>query len=453
MNMLKPTVIFPIETKSRELASKVLLALECYRRGMRSYIGSKNAINYLVPKLRSGIFFAKSGMTAKAIEKLKKNCTHYVVLDEEIGLAMPHLSQRFAERIGPDICPIIDKIFVIGEEHKRIAHTVCQKSDQDICATGWPRIDLWRSQFVPYLQKEVTAIKVKYGNFILLSSNFGATSERMLNARLKDIKSSHVDEELKQFLQKRNYYFFQAFLNYIELIRQIVKHRPNLNIVIRPHPADDHQGWRDSLKGISNVHIVYQGELSPWLYGSQGLLHYGCTSGIQAALAGIPSLVYQRPTGSLGEPVSFAVSNQATTLEEVLTFIDQLPMVDASDVRAHGSAVIGNSIAAFQGELAVEKIADILASLCNPTILPITFSIRDHIIAEVRQIAYRFKVKLNRYLDAPRVRTIVSPQQKIPNGIRFDEIVGLINALAPLICLPTNKITCRHVSRDLVSIE
>ena len=140
--------MFPIEIKARELNSKILLALQCAKRGMRAYIGSKTSINQLYPKLESSIFFYKSGDRDDRIKNIKKYCSHFVVMDEEVGPAIPNdfICKTLKNRMRKDSIPLIDKFFVIGEKYRECAQKIYNKCEEDVIASGWPRIELWRKE-------------------------------------------------------------------------------------------------------------------------------------------------------------------------------------------------------------------------------------------------------------------------------------------------------------------
>ena len=56
-------------------------------------------------------------------------------------------------------------------------------------------------------------------------------------------------------------------------------------IIVRPHPAEDHKVWLEKTSDLKKTKVVYQGEITPWLLASKGLLHRGCTTAIQASIS------------------------------------------------------------------------------------------------------------------------------------------------------------------------
>ena len=74
----------------------------------------------------------------------------------------------------------------------------------------------------------------------------------------------------------------------IKVFKKIDKDKSCPQIIIRPHPAEDHDEWRRIASSFSKIKVIYEGEITPWIYASSALLHRGCASAIQAYMFGIP---------------------------------------------------------------------------------------------------------------------------------------------------------------------
>jgi len=451
--MEKKTVLFPIEIKARELKSKILLSLECAKRGMRAYIGSKTAINMLYPKLDSGIYFHKSGDRVERINRIKNHCSHFVIIDEEVGPAIPNdfLYQTLKNRLRPDAIKHIDKIFLIGEKYKNIAKNVYDKSENDLIATGWPRIDLWRKEFLPLHSKETQEIKKKYGDYILLSSNFGVTSKLSLKLWERHVREHKVwGNDYKDYFLKNIYSKYESFLLYGNLIRDICNKREDLKFIIRPHPADDFDGWKKQIENIPNVKLIYEGEISPWIYASTCLLHYGCTSAVQAKMANIPSIVYKKPDGILGDTTAFNISKQFYDTNEFINFIDNINNHLSSKRSKENLEILKSNISSLEGETASSKIANILSNLDTKKINQSSLSLSEKLMLEGKYFGLKGIFIKNKIFGENET----SPRsQKIPGGISEFEIKNFAKKVAPFIHLKPNNISCEKTARNLVKIE
>ena len=448
--MKKKTILFPIEIKARELNSKILLSLECAKRGMRAYIGSKTAINRLYPKLDSGIFFYKSSMPLDRVKNIRKTCSHFVILDEEMGPAVPNSKNLFKTRIPKKLIPLIDRYFVLGKNHLEEVLSVTTMAKEDIAPTGWPRVDLWRPDFVSLFEGKIREIKAKYGDYVLLSSNFGVTSERMLGKWMREIDKMNIDASSKKLWKEKMINKYESFNQYCNILYKISKSNINVKIIVRPHPADDHNGWHKKVGGLRNIEVIYQGEISPWLYASKGLLHYGCTTGVQAGIAGIPSWVYKPPTGELGNTPAFKVSEKADDIKDIFRFFEQLDKYDKSQIQAETLQKIAPSVNSINGEFASSKIAKVLSRLKSEKIYPAQFSKGDLAYLEARNVGYKGLLLKNKLIGSNEI----SPKsQKIPGGIEAGEIKGFIEMIAAKIGLNVEEVKLRKISRNLFEIE
>ena len=67
---------------------------------------------------------------------------------------------------------------------------------------------------------------------------------------------------------------------------------PERAIVIRPHPADNIETWKDNLKEYSNVFIEYEYSATPWIVASACMIHSSCATGTEGFLMNKPVFSY-----------------------------------------------------------------------------------------------------------------------------------------------------------------
>jgi hypothetical protein len=65
---------------------------------------------------------------------------------------------------------------------------------------------------------------------------------------------------------------------------------PQRLLVLRPHPSEDARFWRSLADRVSNLRIVTGTEAIPWTLASDCLVQTGCTTGVEAAILGVPSI-------------------------------------------------------------------------------------------------------------------------------------------------------------------
>ena len=62
---------------------------------------------------------------------------------------------------------------------------------------------------------------------------------------------------------------------------------PQCRVVIRPHPTEKAQAWRDA---FPEAEVVEGSDLLPWIRGALVVVHANSTTGLEAALIGVPSI-------------------------------------------------------------------------------------------------------------------------------------------------------------------
>ena len=284
MDKSRKSIYIPIEIKVRELNSQLLLAAKAAEEGFATYIGSKPMIYHIVKNkpTRGGIFLYKGGLNNKKdlINEIKSKVDAYCVLDQELG---PVFSKELSDRRLDSINQVlIDRYFAYDKNVVDFARDNYSSLNRDsIILSGWPREELWTKKYHFLYEKEKSRILSKYGDFFLFSSNFGFTSA----FRIKEERNKYTrlrDEEHIKRMEKSMLKSFEGYTSFVNFIKQFSSENNDFKIIIRPHPSEDHKAWRDDLAGLSNVKIIYKGEITPWILAAKGLIHTGCTSAIQS---------------------------------------------------------------------------------------------------------------------------------------------------------------------------
>jgi hypothetical protein len=65
-----------------------------------------------------------------------------------------------------------------------------------------------------------------------------------------------------------------------------------INFVIRPHPSESFVEYNKIASNYSNVKVEKRGNVVPWILASLAVIHYDCTTGMEAALAEVPVISY-----------------------------------------------------------------------------------------------------------------------------------------------------------------
>lgn len=306
---MKPTIYICVEIKSREYDSQILLAAYAARRGYRVYIGTHAAIYALLRKKKSkdGLLLDKSTQPRDRMLWVRDRIEQYCILDAELS---PILIERIAReefptRIYQDTVELIDKYFVVGPAMATVAKEFFKDRSRIVSMTGWPRIDIWTNFGKKIYANEVKGITSTYGDFLLFVSSFGQirNPDETQNLRSADvIKDAELNSAERKFDQ------YEKFNQAISLIRDLDANKNVPTVIVRPHPSESISVWRDQLRNLKKTFVVQDGDVSPWIYAAQGLIHNGSTTSIQGHYAGKDLIMLNQFTNIRYVPVPEALS-------------------------------------------------------------------------------------------------------------------------------------------------
>lgn len=309
----KSWLYIPIETKVRELHGKTLLACFAAANGFNVVIGSKRDINSRSAYLPKGTIFnvglAKN--LAKNAKKYKKNGHKVTAIDEE-GLVTLNDNLYLRHRVSMETLDVTDMFFCWGKRQSDLIKRKAEGANCKIFVSGNPRFDMLRPEYKTVFNKDVEEIRKKYGKFILVNTNFGhgnhfAGDEFLLESFRE--KGWMEDPQDKEFFLRNIDWQKRMFEEFQKIIPKLSENFKDRNIIIRPHPSENHEFWKKIAKKHSNVSVVHSGNVISWLIASEVLIHNGCTTAIESFILGTKTVAY-RP---------FIVADQETELPNVIS--------------------------------------------------------------------------------------------------------------------------------------
>ncbi len=285
-------LILPMEIVERELAGKLLLASEALRYGFKCVIGTKRSVFDAASHLPTGVMMLKSIIPSEidTMRRLKAAGHTLVCLDEE-GLIQTDLHRMARLRFSDDTVQETDLILCWGQKQQDVLRKAFPAFAPRFQATGSPRADLWKPRFHAFYQKDVDALRHRFGEYIFLPSSFGWPNHHMGPQGALDIlrqdKMVRDDKDLEYF-QCYQAYTTAVFESFLAGLPALSRTFPDTTIIIRPHPSERHETWHNAAKGLENVKVVYEGTVAPWLLAARVILHCGSTTGVEAHLMGRP---------------------------------------------------------------------------------------------------------------------------------------------------------------------
>jgi surface carbohydrate biosynthesis protein len=293
MNSGKTTLLMPVENQVRELDSKVLLACVAARHGFSSVIGFRREIHFHISSFPRGIYLSKSMTSASdLVFRIMRNLGHEIVAWDEEALVHLPPETYYSRRLSPVAMALVSHMLAWGPDNAELWRRYAQlPKGAEIAVTGNPRNDLLRPEIRPYYGEKVEELRKKYGRFILINTNFNHVNAFYpgLNLMVPADKPGEqpkygraakgMSPEYAQGLRDHKQGIFDKFQ---KLIPALEKEFPEYNIVVRPHPTENQETYRNIATRCSRVWVTNEGNVVPWLMATMAVIHNGCTTGVPA---------------------------------------------------------------------------------------------------------------------------------------------------------------------------
>jgi surface carbohydrate biosynthesis protein len=353
-----------VETTSRELEAKTLLACCAAVSGFDVVIGLEDMVRRLCRFSKPGIFLDKSLHSEYPLifKKLKKAGYIIAVSDEEGLVVVDKQYCNFG--IGEGVSKNVDMIFAWGEMHKNLIYKAIPEYSGVVIEAGNPRMDILDADLRRIFDPKVQEIKNKYGDFILINTRYGFANNVVGGGEYKKkILRGEFGDKINYLL---SYYAFEAALwdEFLQMTVALSRRYPDRSIILRPHPSESIEKWQEALYGLDNVKVVREGNVHPWILASDLLIHNGCSTAIEALLLDVPCVSY-RPI--LSEECDIflpnSVSFNAYDIERLYKFIEDPFLHTTEDQKKEWMDILKNYIVSISGKKSIEIIVDGLVEL------------------------------------------------------------------------------------------
>lgn len=299
------SILMPTEIINRDLDFQVMLAAHAVKSDVKVYLGRYDAIHRMAAEVERGTYIGKAfdpyfpHADLSRYQTLKDRGFVVLHLDDEGAVFPGDQSEWIAtlkQRLDPAKITGDDFVCVWGDWQRDFYRSQGAPDPTHVRTTGHPRFDLLRSaKLREYYAPATTTLKEKYGDFLLLNTNIQIANNGL---GLRYTFTKRFGYDASDRTKKLNAVNFWAhttriLINYVKLVHQLADAFPSLRIVVRPHPSEDQQFYRTVFTDVPNVSVVHEGSVVPWLLASRALIHDGCTTGIEAALAGVPIINYK----------------------------------------------------------------------------------------------------------------------------------------------------------------
>ncbi|MDX2479013.1 MAG: hypothetical protein QNK24_01600 [Desulfuromusa sp.] len=364
MAALPSTIIMPVENQVREMDAKILLSCVAAERGYPVLIGSRAYIHFKTASVPRGVYMAKSMKTrSDRMFKILNQTGHDILAWDEEGLLREPDAIYHRWRLSAVALKHVACLTTWGEDNARALRAFSGYSNAPIKVTGNPRIDLLRPELREFYRPEAETIKQRYGNFILVNTNFSKVNHYYSElGELKQAAEGKKTGKIDPFDAGKGRHKITIFEHFKKMLPALCDAFADHTVVLRPHPSESHQTWMEIARDHDNLIITNEGNVHPWLMAAKIVVANGCTTLVESAILGTPGVNFEPVTvDEYDFPITRDVSRRVFTLTELLSTVRKI--VDGPlgplDYQVRKAAMEPH-IAALEGRLAADRMIDVL---------------------------------------------------------------------------------------------
>ena len=373
---MKPTLLIPVENQVRELDPKLLLACIAAKRGFTSIIGSRREMEMSIDKFPRSIYLSKS-MTIRSLLffRLAHRLGHEIITWDEEALVHLPPETYFSRRLDPAAIKFVSHLFAWGDDNAELWRQYPDlPRETPIHVTGNPRSDLLRSDLRVFYDDACQAIRARYGDFILVNTNFNHVNAFGPDLNLFQPPTGPGEKPRfgraargmsRSYAEGLRDHKLAVFDSFKQMIPALEAAFPNYTIVVRPHPTEKHDAYHEIAERCQRVEVTNDGNVVPWLMAAKALVHNGCTTGVEAYVMGLPAVSYRMAVDERYDNGFYRlpnlISHQAFTQAELIEMLGKILgglMGSANGDDRH--ALIKKHLAGQDGDLACDRMVGIL---------------------------------------------------------------------------------------------
>lgn len=324
----KPLLFLPIETKVREYHGKLLLSLVAAEQGFDVVLGGQQGLRKIIHLFNPGIYIDKSIASTKV--KWVKWCRQlghkFTAWDEE-GLVYFDDKVYYDLRLCEEVLSQASLFFSWGSALNQTILKKLPDVAEKLVPVGNPRFDLMRPEVREFYRPAAEKLKERYGSILLINTNFGFYNHYhgLEQERARLMKSYPIAIKRPEFFDGWIRAQEVMFHHFVAMLPQLREAFPEHAIIIRPHPSESLARWKEISAPIRDCHVNSDGNVLEWIYASDALIHFNCTTAIEAYLMEIPAIAYRpEQLGMYEQKLPNSLSLQAVDLDDLISVLKQV---------------------------------------------------------------------------------------------------------------------------------
>lgn len=294
----------PIEISKRELIGKTFLGAKLASMGHQVIIFESSLFDstkwpFPGTYIGKNCFRTERPTSMFFYKKMKSSEVNVFLLEEEGGVfsgsSQEEWQDRLIQRFDLSVLDKSDRIFAWGNWQADVYKS--EKPSANVSITGSPSFDVFQRKYANFLHDFDKKQTNNFKDYILINTRFSTSNGlRPLKWFLSDAVPVNNVSGQKLADEIINDGTMQYHMT--ALVKKLSYDMPEETFVIRPHPAEDTSFYEEIFKFTNNVFIIPDGDASSWIRRCKTLIHFGCTTAIQADIYGTDIITYN--PGTLG---------------------------------------------------------------------------------------------------------------------------------------------------------
>lgn len=321
------TFYIPIEIIDRELGGALLLSAYAVSKGWKVVLGGKQAIFNNMSRFKDlpGVFFLKSIVPGEVFKQKEiMSYGHRVVSLDVEGLVPSNGDSGVRLRYSDDSIALTDILFFWGQDHFNSVYNVYPQIKEKSVISGSPIIDemLIRGKKAKERRKNSKRKQVLIGTSCGYANHINGIefSKKMT----KDAHGENVDSEQDLAFKYEAELDTIIFEYWKEAVPKIAEEVKGCDIVLRPHPSENKDFWRNHVKKYDNIRINEGGSILDEMLKSDFYVHFNSTSAITSMILDLPTyMLLPKMKKELFDRIAF-VKDLSITVENTDILVDKL---------------------------------------------------------------------------------------------------------------------------------
>lgn len=197
--------------------------------------------------------------------------------------------------------------------------------------TGTPRTDVFHPSWTG--EKPERTIVLINTSFTLVNPKYQSSKEEA-ESLINDFGFNRT--QVYEALEKQE----NLIKEFLDTIDELVQRFPEQVFVLRPHPFEGLGIYTDKFNGLKNIKVSSENTVDYWLRRLKALVHFECSTALEAALLGIPAFSLKqfrdlRPIEAVSAVTNYCESRQDLFNKIELCILDRFQHPPAFHSQVH----------------------------------------------------------------------------------------------------------------------